>query len=117
MRSRMIVLFVAACLLLFPAGCKNTDAANTPTNEVTVAPTYRPVDPSQLLMPDAAGRIALEDAGLSASDVVGLHSAYDIEDGRQTIVITFRQEHIQYEYVLDAVSGEIIRCNKGSNIY
>ena len=113
MKIRMISLFAAVLLLVFPAGCKKTDTPNAPVSEGTAAPTYRPVDPSQLLTPDQAGSIALKDAGLTAEEVVGMHSAYGIEDGRQTITVTFREGHLQYEYVLDAVSGEILRQDTG----
>lgn len=109
----ILLVLLSVCLL---SGC-GKQIQPTPDAVPLPLPTapekeYTPVDPSQLLTPEQAENIALEDAGLREADVVGLHTAYGIENGRQTVEITFREGHIEYEYILDAVSGEILHRDK-----
>ena len=125
--KRIFILILAVLVLLAFAGCgraeealeqkidsieetveqKINDAANAlipPQN----AGNYVPVDPSQLITPEQAQTIALEHAGVTADEVTGLHAVMDIDNGRQEYDVEFRVGHLEYEYEIDAATGQII---------
>ena len=90
---------------------KVNDAANalTPPQD---GGNYVPVDPSQLITPEQAQTIALEHAGVTADEVTGLHAVMDIDNGRQEYDVEFRVGHLEYEYEIDAVTGQILSFDK-----
>ena len=57
---------------------------------------------------DAALEIALKDAGLAESDVDVTKCKLDYDDGRTEYEVEFRQGTMEYEYTLDAFTGEIL---------
>lgn len=57
---------------------------------------------------DRAKAIALEHAGLTASQVIFTHASMDRDDGRTVYEIEFRQGRTEYEYKIDAASGRIL---------
>lgn len=86
---------------------KVNDAANAlvPSD---AAGNFTPVDPSQLISLEEAQNIALEHAGVRAEDAVGIHTVLQIDDGRQEYEVDFRVGHLEYEYEIDAATGEIL---------
>lgn len=89
------------------------DAANALTPSTDAAANFTPVDPAELISPEDAETIALAHAGLAVQDVVGLHTVYQLDDGRQEYEVEFRHGHIEYEYEIDAATGDIISWDKG----
>lgn len=63
---------------------------------------------------DKAKNIALEDAGFSESDVEYLHVVLDRDDGRTEYDIDFQKGELEYEYTLDAVTGDILESETDS---
>ena len=57
---------------------------------------------------EAALGIALEDAGLSESDVNVVRCGLDYDDGRTEYEIEFYKDRTEYDYTLDAFTGEIL---------
>ena len=51
---------------------------------------------------------ALEDAGLSESDVNVVRCGLDYDDGRTEYEIEFYKDRTEYDYTLDAFTGEIL---------
>lgn len=88
------------------------EAANALDRSANTAATYTPIDPTNLIKPEDAESIALSHAGLTTEDVVGLHTAYQIDDGRQEYEVEFRHGHIEYEYEIDAATGDVISWDK-----
>lgn len=67
---------------------------------------------------DAAKQAALNHAGLSAADVTFLEAEYDYDDGRMVYEVDFRSAGQEYEYEVDALTGEIIKYETdGSHSY
>ncbi|MCI8466419.1 MAG: hypothetical protein HFI63_11325 [Lachnospiraceae bacterium] len=58
---------------------------------------------------EAAKSIATKHADVSASDVVFTKAEQDYEDGRLVYEIEFFQNRMEYEYEIDAISGEILK--------
>lgn len=131
---RITLAIMLALILCLSTGCRkapaNTDTPlsqdsldaareglDHPANQIPQEDpneTYAPVDPSQLMSPEEAQDIALEHAGVSESEAVGIHTVMELEDGRQLYEVTFRSGHLEYEYEIDAVTGKIIDWDKDS---
>lgn len=58
---------------------------------------------------DAALSAALTHAGLSSSDISGQKVEFDFDDGSAIYEIEFRSGRYEYEYEIDAVSGQVIK--------
>ena len=63
---------------------------------------------------DMAKTIALEDAGFSESDVEYLNVVLDRDDGRTEYEIDFQKGELEYEYTLDAATGDILESETDS---
>ena len=61
---------------------------------------------------DRAMDIALRDAGLSKSAVTKLETEMDVENGVMTYEVEFKVGGVEYDYEIDAVSGEILQKKK-----
>ena len=72
--------------------------------------------PASLISADEAKRIALEHArlhaGLSESEVWDLEVERDVERGVEVYDVSFETEEYDYDYDINAVTGEIVRADK-----
>ena len=57
---------------------------------------------------EKAKAIALNHAGVSASNAVFLHAKLDYDDGRRTYEVEFYSGSKEYDYEIDAATGEIL---------
>ena len=62
--------------------------------------------------PDAAQKIALDHAGLTADGVIWMEADFDYEDGRMVYEVEFVADGAEYEYDIDAVTGEIMKFER-----
>lgn len=62
-----------------------------------------------------AEQIALQDAGVAANDVRGLHTDYDKDNGFATYEVTFYYDGLEYEYDIDAGNGNILQVDKDTD--
>ena len=60
---------------------------------------------------EQAKQIALQNAGLRASDVVFTKACLDRDDGRMEYDIDFRAGMKEYNYDIDASTGTIVKCD------
>lgn len=63
---------------------------------------------SMLISRDRAGEIALNDAGLSESDIVSLRTDLEFDDGRFQYEVEFFHKGTEYDYVIHARNGSIL---------
>ena len=61
---------------------------------------------------EGARDAALKDAGLNATDVRFTKTKTDREDGRQVYEIEFVKDNVEYEYEIDAETGEILEKSR-----
>ena len=60
------------------------------------------------------GGSALNDAGLTAAQVTGLESDYENEDGFKYYDVSFVYNAMEYEYAIDAVTGQVLHVKSES---
>lgn len=61
---------------------------------------------------EKAQSIALSHAGLAANETSGLHSKLDYEDGVMIYEVEFYAKNLEYDYEINATTGEIIKSQK-----
>ena len=80
---------------------------------VSSAPVQAPVtSSSSILTAQEAEDIALAHAGISASDAYSLKCKLDWEDGVQVYEVEFKSGRMEYEYEINAASGDIRKAEK-----
>ena len=78
----------------------NTVILNTKGTGTTAAESYIGVE--------RAKEIALKDAGLSASQVSFVRAGLDWDNGRMEYEVEFWKDNVEYDYEIDAYTGEIL---------
>lgn len=83
-------------------------AAPAPTAAPTPAPTEAPTQPAapSTISADRAKQIALSHAGVGGASFIKVE--LDTDDGVQVYEIEFKVGNVEYEYDINAISGEII---------
>ena len=64
-----------------------------------------------------AKTIALNHAGVSASNAVFLHAKLDYDDGRRTYEVEFYSGSKEYDYEIDAATGELLSYDFAAERY
>ncbi|MBQ4128995.1 MAG: PepSY domain-containing protein [Ruminococcus sp.] len=84
------------------------------TEEVTTAPTQAQTQAKkdENIGEKKAKSIALKHAGLKESEVSGLYVELDYDDGVLRYEVDFRQGQIEYDYDIDAKTGDILSYDK-----
>ena len=109
---------LASCLLVLPllTGCATMErlesvrSAGEKLMDSTVMATKVP--DGSLLTAKEAEDIALNRAGLTRQQVLRLQTEYDLENGRHTYEVEFRQGFWEYTALIDAETGEILEWEK-----
>ena len=108
---------MAVCLLLpLLTGCATMErlesikSAGEKLMDSTVMATKVP--DGSLLTAKEAEDIALNRAGLTRQQVMRLRTEYDLENGRHTYEVEFRQGFWEYSARIDAETGEILEWER-----
>ena len=84
-----------------------------PTNAPTDAPTQAPEKiKDEKISEEKAKKIALDHAGLKEADVKHLFVELDYDDGVLRYEVDFRQGQYEYDYDIDAKTGQILSYDK-----
>ena len=98
--------------LLLLTGCGTAvvspDAPRTPAQSTTVTAAPNITSAAEELTTEQAEAIALEHAGLTADQVTGLRTGYEIDDGIPEYDVEFRVGRTEYDYTIHAETGEIL---------
>lgn len=73
----------------------------------------KPVEDKRYIGVSKAKQIALKDAGFSSSEVDFVKAKLDKEDGERVYEIEFYSGRMEYEYTIDAYTGEILEWDSG----
>ena len=122
MKKLYSLLLVAALLLPVLAGCQSSAPQQDPAGTTAAIPpeTTAPA-PSvpettapkvEYITPEEAKTIALQDAGLKEADVRDLEVELDRDDGAVHYDVDFEKGNDDYDYDIDAVTGEILLVKK-----
>lgn len=120
MKRRLLTSLAALCAVLV-TGCSNqasgesapaSPAATTRagnTEESQVMPSAEALPPEENdIGSDTAKSIALEDAGLTENNVEFIRSNLDYDDGKKVYDVEFYAGNREYDYEIDASTGDII---------
>lgn len=89
------------------------DAATGKIVEVDYdAENYSKPSSTSVISADEARKIALKHAGVFSSNVRYEKTELDYDDGRQKYEIEFRVGNMEYEYEIDATSGNVLKAEK-----
>ncbi len=106
------------------SGPQNDSAASaSPQPSPSVDPSSSPSPTasqsgSGTITEDQARQIALDHAGLSASQVTFLKSSLDYDDGRQVYDVEFySSDYTEYDYEIDAATGDILSYDSDAEGY
>ncbi len=94
---------------------KNNTQTSTPAPEATPAPEVTPTpntSSTRFVGTDKAKEIALRHAGVSANEATFAKVETDREKGRTVYEIEFYVGRVEYEYEIDAVTGDILDYEK-----
>ena len=116
----MAAALICMMALFGLAGCGSSSEEAAPTEETTVeetttAATTAATTAQETQAPangeigeDQALKIALEDAGFAESDVTLTNVHLDMDDGRTEYDVEFHKDNVEYDYSIDAYSGDIL---------
>ena len=78
-----------------------------------VAPVTSKSEPkTEEISKSSAKKAALKHAGVKSADATFVKVLLDYDDGRKTYEVDFRANGYEYDYEIDAVSGEILKYDK-----
>lgn len=118
------IFIITVCLLaatLFITGCNRGEIENSTvqpqsTQDTTISgniATEKPIDnQSPIITREEANKNALSHAGISAENAERFQSTLEWEDGRQVYEIEFDYSGYEYDYEIDAKTGEIVKFDK-----
>lgn len=120
MRKKLIIFFMAAMVMAVGAGCSSgdDDTAQQSTTASTAAQTTASAQTTaaarQNVIGDAkAKQIALDRvSGAKESDLTKFH--LETDDGRQVYEGEIRYNDKEYDFEIDAVSGDVVNWEEDS---
>ena len=88
-----------------------------PVQASNAAPTTAPapVNNSEYITEAAAKAAALNHAGINEGDATFLRVQFDYDDGRAEYEVEFNKDGVEYDYEIDAVTGEVISYDVDRN--
>ena len=117
-RKLPVLIAVILVLILGLSACNDkivpADYGTETTPPTTLPLQTQPEEPTEsLYIPiDQAISIALQDAALTESDVTGLHGELERDDGKTIYDIDFYKDGKEYDYEIDAQTGDILKPAK-----
>lgn len=119
-KSTIMVLMLGLSLMILVGcgGSPSSTAKPTPTvaPTVTATPTAAPsVGSAAVISNDQAKAIALQHAGLAEPDVWALKVEQGTENGRNVYEVNFDYDGKEYDYDIDAATGEIVKYDVDIN--
>lgn len=112
----LMISLLSACTA--PGTTAGTTADTTKAQQQTAAQTGsrstqpQTTDAQALITEEEAKNIALEHAGFTADQVTGLRVELEYDHGRQEYDVSFREGYWEYDYEIDAQSGQILSFEK-----
>lgn len=109
MLKKVCMLVLSLQLAIWLSACVPTGAAGSSVSAQT-SPTGS--EAGTLLTEQAVIDIALEHAGLTADQVQWLRAEYETDDGIPQYEVEFHHGRWEYDYEINAQTGEILSFNR-----
>ena len=107
-RSLILPIIASSLILLASCGASNTSASTQPQADPTATESQARGNSSELINEADAKKIALENANIPENDASFLRVKLDREDGRNVYDIEFLSGTTEYDYEIDASTGDIV---------
>ena len=118
-KTTMLAPLALTLTLALTTGCTAAAMGSSAANASGLAPAGSPrsnttagiagsADSTEYITQADAESIALADAGLTADALSGSYSRLEYDDGRAVYDVEFWTASTEYDYEIDAVSGEIL---------
>lgn len=108
----MKILISLLCAALLMSGCMKIQLDEEPKAVQTSSFTTAPVDADGLITREEAETIALNHAGFTADQVKWLRTNYELDDGIHQYEVEFHQGVWEYDYEINAKTGEILSYDR-----
>lgn len=105
-RKRLFVM-IAFSVALGVAGCGNDKSGNVSAEIQNQTEKQDPLRNTSIISEEEARSIALTDAQVEAEAVTNIRIKLTVDDGRQVYDVEFYVTNQEYDYEIDAVTGEI----------
>ena len=129
MRKLLFTIIIISILAISVTGCTDTEDASSipadeaePSEEVSsadsaISPENETAASEDVITLDRAKEIALAHAGLEETDVTFVKSWLETDDGRQEYEIEFYRGNTEYDYDIDALTGDIVSYDSDAENY
>ena len=105
-RKRLFVM-IAFSVALGVAGCGNDKSGNVSAEIQNQTEKQDPLRNTSIISEEEARSIALTDAQVEAEAATNIRIKFTVDDGRQVYDVEFYVTNQEYDYEIDAVTGEI----------
>lgn len=109
MKIQFLIALLCAALLL--GGCMQIQTEEPQAVQTSSNATV-PVSTDGLITKEEAEAIALNHAGFTADQVSWLRTSYEIDDGVHQYEVQFHQGRWEYDYEINAKTGEILSYDR-----
>ena len=109
--KRLTAILLIIIAMLFVGACTKQADKKAVSNTIS-STTDTANKKSDLITKDQAKENALKHAGFDKAEVKFLKAEYDYEKGCETYEVEFRKDNFEYDYTIDAISGEILHFEK-----
>jgi uncharacterized membrane protein YkoI len=128
-RKLLFTIIMISILAISVTGCTETEDASPipadeaePSEEVSsadsaISPENETAASEDVITLDRAKEIALAHAGLEETDVTFVKSWLETDDGRQEYEIEFYRGNTEYDYDIDALTGDIVSYDSDAKNY
>lgn len=116
-RSLILPIIASSLILLASCGASNTSASTQPQADPTATESQARGNSSELINEADAKKIVLENANIPENEVSFLRVHLDREDGRNVYDIEFLSGTTEYDYEIDASTGDIVAYDSDAEAY
>ena len=107
MNKKRLFVMIAFSVALGVAGCGNDKSGNVSAEIQNQTEKQDPLRNTSIISEEEARSIALTDAQVEAEAVTNIRIKFTVDDGRQVYDVEFYVTNQEYDYEIDAVTGEI----------
>ena len=109
MKKTIVFTLMLGMTVMFLAGCGGTASPAPTATPTATTQTTAPNNNAAAISPEQAKAIALQQAGIAETDAWALKVEQGTENGRHVYEVNFKYGGKEYDYDIDAATGEIVK--------